>query len=85
MNPTQQLYEAAKKIQTWIITHPKKATIVRYVIDEFNNAITAYEQSTEHPAAYEFHNLTTGHCYVDYVPRIDMDEKDGYTKTPLYK
>ena len=34
------------------------------------------------PAAYEWHNIKTGHCYVDYVPHLDA--KDGYTKTPLY-
>lgn len=77
MNPTKQLYEAAKAVtRLRFISHP-------FVV--LRAALTAYEQSTEHPAAYEFHNLTTGHCYVDYVPRIDMDEKDGYTKTPLYK
>jgi hypothetical protein len=37
------------------------------------------------PVAYEWHNLDTGHCYVDYIPHENMDEKDGYTKYPLIK
>lgn len=37
------------------------------------------------PIAYEFHNYKTGHCYVDYVEREGMTEKDGYTKISLYK
>lgn len=45
------------------------------------------------PIAYEWHNLETGHCYVDYAPKhfeIDgvwtkLDETNGYTKTPLFK
>ena len=36
------------------------------------------------PLAYEFHNLTTGHCYVDYTERENMGEKNGYTKIPLH-
>jgi hypothetical protein len=36
------------------------------------------------PTAFEWHNYETGHCYVDYVPHQGMDEKDGYTKMPLY-
>ena len=39
----------------------------------------------EIPVAYEWHNIKTGHCYVDYVARDIMDEKNGYIKTPLYK
>ena len=35
--------------------------------------------------AYEWYNTMTGHCYVDYIPKVGMDEVDGYTKTPLYK
>ena len=37
------------------------------------------------PTAFEWHNESTGHCYVDYVPHNLMDENNGYTKTPLYK
>lgn len=37
------------------------------------------------PTAYEWHNESTGHCYVDYVPHNLMDENNGYVKTPLYK
>jgi hypothetical protein len=37
------------------------------------------------PNAYEFHNLKTGHCYVDYIPRKDMGLEDGYSQIPLYK
>ena len=41
------------------------------------------------PTAFEWHNYETGHCYVDYVPHVDgksniLDEKNGYTKIPLY-
>lgn len=39
----------------------------------------------EKPVAYEFHNATTGHCYVDYEERQGMTEKEGYEKTPLFK
>jgi len=35
--------------------------------------------------AHEWHNEATGHCYVDYIPRVDMGEKNGYVKTPLYR
>ena len=35
--------------------------------------------------AYEFHNLETGHCYVDYIDAEGMGEADGYTKTRLYR
>ena len=35
--------------------------------------------------AYEWHNLDTGHCYVDYIPKEGMSDKDGYSKFPLYK
>jgi hypothetical protein len=35
--------------------------------------------------AHEWHNLETGHCYVDYIPHSGQDEKDGYTKFPLFK
>jgi hypothetical protein len=34
-----KLLESAKKIQTWIHAHPRKATIVQDVIDEFDEAI----------------------------------------------
>lgn len=37
------------------------------------------------PAAYEFHNYDTGHCYVDYVALDKKGEKEGYTKIPLYR
>ena len=36
------------------------------------------------PTAYEYHNLTTGHCYVDYLPRPGRGKKDGYDEIPLY-
>ena len=39
----------------------------------------------QQPVAYEYHNHTTGHCYVDYIPRPGLGEEDGYVKTPLYK
>ena len=37
------------------------------------------------PIAYEFHNYETGHCYVDYVEREGMTEKEGYAKISLHK
>lgn len=36
------------------------------------------------PIAFKWHNIDTGHCYVDYIPHMNQDEKDGYTKFPLY-
>lgn len=38
----------------------------------------------QNPVAFEWHNHDTGHCYVDYTPHPNMDEADGYVKTPLY-
>lgn len=35
--------------------------------------------------AFEWYNVETGHCYVDYIPHNLMDENNGYIKTPLYK
>jgi len=35
----EALLKASKKIQTWIHSHPRKATIVRHVIEEFDKAI----------------------------------------------
>lgn len=37
------LLSSSKKIQTWIHAHPRKATIVRHVITEFDDAINAFE------------------------------------------
>jgi hypothetical protein len=37
------------------------------------------------PIAYEWHNPKTGHCYVDYIQRTDLESDGEYTKTPLYK
>jgi hypothetical protein len=37
------------------------------------------------PVAYEWHNLKTGHCYVDYIRHPDLEFDGEYTKTPLYK
>ncbi len=39
----------------------------------------------DNPIAYEFHNYETGHCYVDYIEREGMTEKEGYTKISLHK
>lgn len=37
------------------------------------------------PIAYEFQCLKTGHCYVDYVKRTDIEERgEIYTPKPLY-
>ena len=43
------------------------------------------EELEENKVAYEFYNQDTGHCYVDYIDAEGMGEKDGYTKTRLYK
>jgi len=40
----EALLNASKKIQTWIHAHPRKATIVRYVIEEFDKAIADTEE-----------------------------------------
>jgi hypothetical protein len=37
------------------------------------------------PTAFEWHNVDTGHCYVDYISKPLMDENNGYTKIPLFK
>ena len=35
--------------------------------------------------AYEFRNPKTGHCYVDYIRRSDIEETNSdYDQTPLY-
>jgi len=41
-------------------------------------------EPTQQPVAYEYHNLKTGHCYVDYVSRPGRGNKDGYDEIPLY-
>jgi len=43
----------------------------------YNLGITSQKGS---PTAYEWHNLETGHCYVDYIPHFGEDEKDGFYK-----
>ena len=50
-----------------------------------NTAGLFLEKLEEDRIEYEFHNLDTGHCYVDYIDHEGMGEKDGYTKTRLYK
>lgn len=60
---------------------PPKSVILDAMIDMYNLKQT----ETVTPIAYEFHNYNTGHCYVDYHEKLDMGEKDGYTKIPLYK
>ena len=37
------------------------------------------------PIAYEWYNIETGHCYVDYIRHPDLEFDGEYTKTPLYK
>jgi hypothetical protein len=50
-----------------------------------NPALNKGAVSSSKPAlAYEWHNYKTGHCYVDYIPKTGMDEKNGYTKIQLY-
>lgn len=50
---------------------------------EYTDAL--YRLGTIDAVAYEFHNYKTGHCYVDYMAQEGKGEKDGYTKTQLYK
>ncbi len=38
----------------------------------------------QQPVAYEYHNLKTGHCYVDYLPRPNRGKADDYDEIPLY-
>jgi hypothetical protein len=58
-------------------------------MEEYRQQQPQKEIKSEIPRAYEWHNYETGHCYVDYVPHVDgksniLDEKNGYTKIPLY-
>jgi len=58
-------------------------------IEKKLDSIEQKESKSEIPRAYEWHNYETGHCYIDYVPHVDgksniLDEKNGYTKIPLY-
>jgi hypothetical protein len=39
-----ELLESSRKILTWIKAHPRKATIVQHVIDEFESAIKNAEK-----------------------------------------
>lgn len=34
--------------------------------------------------AYEFHNYESGHCYVDYIKRPDLEDGGEYKKIPLH-
>jgi|WetSurMetagenome_2_1015567.scaffolds.fasta_scaffold00103_14 hypothetical protein len=49
------------------------------------NALQSESKEGDNPIAFEFHNYVTGHCYVDYISHVGKEEKDGYTKIPLYK
>jgi hypothetical protein len=54
------------------------------VIQQLNDLSDKIQSNGGTHVAYEFHNHTTGHCYVDYIQHGN-DEKEGYIKTPLYK
>lgn len=41
-------------------------------------------ESVQQPVAYEYHNYSTGHCYVDYLPQPERGEAEGYDEIPLY-
>ena len=55
---------------------------------QINDGMDDDEQEKSEKSAdtnmFEFHNYKTGHCYLDYIPHKNQDEKDGYTKIPLY-
>lgn len=42
------------------------------------------EPEVNQPAAYEYHNLNTEHCYVDYLPRPGQGKAEGYEEIPLF-
>lgn len=44
MKQRDDLLIASRKILTWIKTHPRKATIVQHVIDEFEDAISKIDE-----------------------------------------
>lgn len=66
-----------------IINSCARVAVEKSKIPELIGALDEYIK--REPTAFEFHNFKTGHCYVDYVERADMTEKEGYTKIPLYK
>ena len=53
---------------------------------KFPKRVKSFEWSEyeRKPIAFEWHNFDTGHSYVDYIPHVNKDEKDGYKKRPLY-
>lgn len=77
----KDLLSAAKKVQTWIHAHPRKATIVRSVIDEFDNAIEAFESDPPTVAKLStvelrkelkaFNDWMCGNQYDGRIPLID--------------
>lgn len=42
------------------------------------------DNNNTNPVAYEWHNLKTGHCYVDYVRRPEIESDGEYTQIPLF-
>ena len=41
-------------------------------------------EPVQQPVAYEYHNLKTGHSYVDYLPRPGRGKAEGYKEIPLF-
>lgn len=50
---------------------------------EYVEAIENY-QRRNNPIAYEWWNPKTGHCYVEYVQRPELESDGEYIKIPLY-
>lgn len=43
------------------------------------------EKPSEQPIAYEFHCVESGHCYVDYIRRTELEHSDEtYIQKPLF-
>jgi hypothetical protein len=61
-----------------------KMKLLRSEIELFINHLEP-SQSEPKPIAYEFQCLETGHCYVDYIKRKDLEEEGSeYKAIPLY-
>jgi len=68
----EALLRASKKIQSWIHSHPGKATIVQNVIDEFDKAISDTEERLEYVKQACSNVLTTKD-----LQYIDIAEEQG--------
>lgn len=75
------------KIENGDIPYPSPHSIYRlalYYKIQFKELFDLYSAELQ-PIAFEFYNKTTGHAYVDYIALEGKTEKEGYTRTPLFK